>query len=30
MFNGKGLADLVDENVRKLNLLYARARYNEA
>lgn len=30
MFNGRGLADLVDEKVRKLNLPYARARYIEA
>jgi len=30
MFNGRGLADdLVYEEVRKLNLLYARAKYFE-
>lgn len=30
MFNGRGLADCVDDKVRKLNLLYARAKYIEA
>lgn len=30
MFNGRGLANCVDDKVRKLNLLYARAKYTEA